>query len=184
VQAYLRSLTKDVEVTDEEVRNFFESNKDMMGDNSFDQIKDRIREYVLEQKQNKVIQAHMNSLSDRYEVEVDRDWVAKQYEAATNNPVDKARRSGKPSLVDFGAGGCRPCDMMKPILESLSKTHADKFNVVVIDVRKEQVLADRYGVRLIPVQIFFDKDGREIFRHEGFLPMDQILAKFAEIGVK
>ncbi len=41
-----------------------------------------------------------------------------------------------------------------------------------------------YKIRVIPTQIFFDLDGKEVWRHEGFLPKNDFIAKFAELGVK
>lgn len=184
VAAYFDSLTKDTSVTDDELQDFYTKNKDMMGGASFEEIKSQLRDYLLQEKRSQIVQTRINSLSDRYQVELDGEWVAKQYSAAIDNPVDKARKSGRPSLVDFGADGCRPCDMMTPILESLKKEYADKLNVVFVHVRKEQILAARYKVQSIPVQVFFDKDGKEVFRHVGFFPKDQITMKLAEMGVK
>lgn len=184
VAAYFDSLTKDTNVNDEELQDFYAKNKDLIGGTSFEEIKSQLRDYLLQEKRSQIVQTRINSLSDTYEVELDREWITKQYSAATNNPVDKARKSGKPSLVDFGADGCRPCDMMTPILESLKKEYAGKLNVVFVHVRKEQILAARYKVESIPVQVFFDKDGNEVFRHVGFFPKDQITKKLAEMGVK
>jgi len=98
--------------------------------------------------------------------------------------VGKARSSGKPSLVDFGSKGCGPCDMMAPILATLSKKYDGKANVLFVHVGEEQILASRYGIQSIPVQVFFDKDGREVFRHVGFFPQEEIEKKLAEMGVK
>ncbi|MDD3805423.1 MAG: thioredoxin domain-containing protein, partial [bacterium] len=69
-------------------------------------------------------------------------------------------------------------------LESVKTEYAGKLNVLFVHVRKEQILAARYGIESIPVQVFFDKDGKEIFRHTGFFPREQIVSKLAEIGVK
>ena len=101
-----------------------------------------------------------------------------------DNPVDKARASGKPSMVDFGRDGCRPCDMMAPILETLKKDYEGKAEILFVHVGEEQILAARYDVRSIPVQVFFDKDGKEVFRHTGFFPQDEIEKKLAKMGVK
>lgn len=184
VRAYMSSLTAGLAVSDEESRAFFEKNKDMMGDATFDQVKDQIRQHLLEQKRDTAKDAHIAAIGEKYAIDINRTWAAKQYCAATDNAVDRARESGKPTMVDFGADGCRPCEMMTPILESLKKEYAGKANVVFVHVRKEQVLAARYGVQSIPVQAFFDKDGKEVYRHVGFFPKDQITAKLAEMGVK
>ena len=52
-----------------------------------------------------------------------------------------------------------------------------------VDVREQQILGARYRISSIPVQVFFDKDGKEFYRHVGFFPKDNILAKFKEMGV-
>lgn len=184
MQAYLTSLTGSLLVNDDEVKSFFENNKDMFGEATFDQVKDQVKDYILGEKSQDAINAHVAKLGERYEIRISKVWAEKQYSAAMANPIDKARKSGKPTMVDLGADGCRPCDMMTPILESLRKDYAGKANVLFVHVRKEQVLAARYGVQSIPLQIFFDKDGKEVFRHVGFFPKDQITAKLAEMGVK
>jgi len=57
-------------------------------------------------------------------------------------------------------------------------------NVVFVHVGQEQILASRYGVQTIPMQFFYNKDGKEVFRHIGFWPQDEIEKKLAEIGVR
>lgn len=184
MQAYILSLTSSVSVSDDEARSFFEQNKDMMGDATFEQVKDQLKEYMLGQKRQEAVGAHVATIGKRHEIEINKTWAAKQYTAAMDNPLDKARKSGKPTMVDLGADGCKPCEMMTPVLEELKKEYEGKVNVLFVHVRKEQVLAARYGVQAIPVQIFFDKDGKEVFRHVGFFPKDQIITKLTEMGVK
>lgn len=99
--------------------------------------------------------------------------------APENTPGDKAR----PRLVDLGADKCVPCKMMAPILEELSKEYADTFDVEFIDVWKNPKAGQEYGIRIIPTQIFYDAAGNELFRHEGFLGKEEILAKWKEHGV-
>ncbi|MEW5826228.1 MAG: thioredoxin family protein [Candidatus Bipolaricaulota bacterium] len=88
-----------------------------------------------------------------------------------------------PRLVDLGASTCIPCREMAPILEELGRTHKAYFEVVFIDVRKTPSEAREYGIRVIPTQIFYDADGRELFRHVGFYSKAQILAKWRALGV-
>ncbi len=87
-----------------------------------------------------------------------------------------------PRLVDLGAGKCIPCKMMAPILEELKKTYAGKLDVQFIDVWVNPDEAPKYGIQIIPTQIFFDPGGKEMFRHEGFLSREDILAKWKELG--
>ena len=70
------------------------------------------------------------------------------------------------------------------ILKTLEEKYKDKANVIFIHVREEQILASRYGISSIPVQIFFDKDGKEVYRHMGFLSEEEIVRRLKEMGVK
>lgn len=87
-----------------------------------------------------------------------------------------------PRLVDLGAGKCIPCKMMAPILEELKKEYATKFAVEFIDVWENPTAQDKYDVNVIPTQIFYDAGGKELWRHEGFISKEDILAKWRELG--
>jgi thioredoxin 1 len=87
-----------------------------------------------------------------------------------------------PKLVDLGAGKCIPCKMMAPVLEELKEDYAGKMEVVFIDVWQNSSEGDKYGIKLIPTQIFYGADGKELFRHEGFFAKADILAKWKELG--
>ncbi len=92
---------------------------------------------------------------------------------------------GVPRLVDLGAKMCIPCKMMAPMLEELKEEYAGRLQVDFIDVwlPENKQIARQYGIRLIPTQIFFGPDGKELWRHEGFLSKEDILAKWKELGV-
>jgi thioredoxin 1 len=90
----------------------------------------------------------------------------------------------KPRLVDLGADKCIPCRMMVPILAELTQEYAGQLEVEFIDVWKKREEAPRYGIRLIPTQIFYGADGKELFRHEGFFAKKDILAKWKELGIE
>ncbi|MBI4881420.1 MAG: thioredoxin family protein [Planctomycetes bacterium] len=87
-------------------------------------------------------------------------------------------------LGDDGADGCQACEMMAPILVALREKYAGKANVVFVHVREEELLAARFGIRSIPVQVLFDRSGEEVFRHSGFLAQDEIEQKLAELCVE
>jgi thioredoxin 1 len=88
-----------------------------------------------------------------------------------------------PKLLDLGAGKCIPCKMMAPILEELKEEYAGRMEVVFIDVWEKPEAAKPYGIETIPTQIFFDAEGKELFRHVGFFAKDDILAKWKELAV-
>ena len=88
-----------------------------------------------------------------------------------------------PRLLDLGANKCIPCKMMAPILDELTQTYEQTFEVEVIDVWEDRAAARKYAIRVIPTQIFYDANGKERFRHEGFMSREAILAKWEELGV-
>ena len=91
--------------------------------------------------------------------------------------------TGMPRLVDLGAKQCIPCKMMAPILEDLMENYADRFETEFIDVWEHPEQAEKYGIQTIPTQIFFDAEGNEQFRHEGFMSKEDILANWEKLGV-
>lgn len=109
-------------------------------------------------------------------------------QAATSTPATTTpattQASTLPKLLDLGSKTCIPCKMMEPILEELTKDYAGKFDVEFIDIglRENAAFARQHEIKAIPTQIFFDKDGKELWRHEGFLAKDAILAKWKELG--
>jgi len=184
IRRYLQGIVEKVAVSDQEVTDFYQANKDSCGGATLDQVKDQLKQMVLQQKQQDLVDQHVRTLGQRMPIEVSAVWAKAQALLAKDNPVDKARASGRPSLVDFGSTGCRPCDMLAPILETLKTKYAGKVNVVFVHVGQEQILASRYGIQTIPMQFFYDKDGKEVFRHVGFWPQNEIEKKLAEMGVK
>lgn len=97
-------------------------------------------------------------------------------------PAGAASQTTLPRLLDLGADKCIPCRMMAPILDELKTSQAGKLQVEFIDVWKHPDQAGDYGVQMIPTQIFFSADGKELFRHQGFISRDDILAKWRELG--
>jgi thioredoxin 1 len=88
-----------------------------------------------------------------------------------------------PRLVDLGATTCIPCKEMEPILESMRSGYAGRLAVDFINVRTEPEKAKPYNIKLIPTQIWFDADGKELYRHEGVIQAADIVAKFKEHGI-
>jgi len=88
-----------------------------------------------------------------------------------------------PRLVDLGAGKCIPCKAMAPILEGLRTEYAGRMEVQFIDVWKDPDAGKAYGIHIIPTQIFYGPDGKELARHQGFMDRDAILAQWKALGV-
>jgi len=94
-----------------------------------------------------------------------------------------AKAQTLPRLLELGADSCIPCKMMQPVLAELRQEYAGKLQVDFIDVWKDPSAGKPYNIQAIPVQIFFDANGKEIFRHLGFYPKEEILATFKAQGI-
>src|SRR5512133_812124 len=92
-------------------------------------------------------------------------------------------RTRMPRLVDVGAGKCIPCKAMAPILAQLRTDFAGRMEVEFVDVWVNPDAGQPYGIRMIPTQIFYGADGRELSRHEGFMSREDILARWQSHGL-
>jgi thioredoxin 1 len=99
-------------------------------------------------------------------------------------PAQAVQEKPLPMLIEFGAGKCANCKMMNGILEELSIEYADQLRIRFIDVWENEEAGKKYSIRMIPTQVFLDATGNELFRHEGFISKDDILKKWAELGVE
>jgi len=82
----------------------------------------------------------------------------------------------KVTFVELGSVNCIPCKKMQPVMKSISKKYGNQINVVFYDVWKDdqKQFAQKYGIKLIPTQVFLDENGKEFHRHEGFYPEEEI----------
>jgi len=86
------------------------------------------------------------------------------------------------TLIEIGSVNCVPCRMMTPILDDVKEEYKGVVRVVFYDVFTPQGKRDAapFRIRVIPTQVFLDKDGKEYFRHEGFFPKDKVVQKLEE----
>jgi thioredoxin 1 len=93
-------------------------------------------------------------------------------------------QKGTVTMLDLGADSCIPCKMMAPIIEKLEKEYKGRADIIFIDVWKNPEQAKRFKVKAIPTQIFFDRDGKEVDRHVGFMKESAIVGKLKYLGVE
>ncbi len=97
--------------------------------------------------------------------------------------LNKAKAEGKLVMLELGSVGCIQCEKMKPVMAKLSDTYRGKLEVLFIDVKKDNATARRFGVYMIPVQVFLDKSGKEFHRHVGFYPYEEIAVMLKMTGI-
>jgi thioredoxin 1 len=184
IASFKNSKIPALSVSDESAKAFYEENSHSFGNLPFEQVSDGVKEYLLDQKREEAYEAYLLDLASSKSIQIQSSWAKKNSGLARDNPVDQARSSGIPTLVEFGRTGCPMCDMMQPILLNLEERFFPKLNIVFVHVHRFPFLASRYRVSLIPVQAFFDKTGKEVFRHVGSYPQNELEKRLAEMGVK
>lgn len=187
IQNLLKKEVLDkVEVTPREIEEVYKEHRDRMGKKPLKEVSPMIEDAIREIKGKEKTEEYIASLKNRANIEIDEERLKKitALPPITNTKEQffQALKSGKSVLVDFGSNSCMPCRQIRPILKEIEKEYADKAQVLVIDVYQYQDLAREYRVTLIPTLIFFDKGGKEFFRHVGAWDKGSIVAKLKEAG--
>jgi len=97
--------------------------------------------------------------------------------------LNTAKKEGKVVMLELGSVGCIPCEQMKPVMEKLRTNYKGKLEVVFIDVRRDGENGRKFGVTMIPTQVFLDRTGKEFHRHIGFYAYDEIAYVLRKAGL-
>ena len=106
--------------------------------------------------------------------------------ALLNNQIEAQNKKPKITFIELGSVNCIPCKKMQPIMKSLEKKYGEQLKVIFYDVwsNEHKDKAKKYGIKLIPTQIFQDENGKEIHRHEGYYPEADIDKFLQSKGLK
>jgi len=104
-------------------------------------------------------------------------------ESQTQEIDDKSISKSLPVVMDFGST-CAPCRYMQEVLGEISKEYEGKVVIKIVSVYEQPDETQKYGIKLIPTQIFFDESGKEYFRHEGTYSKEEVISKLEEMGIK
>lgn len=97
--------------------------------------------------------------------------------------LKRAQKEGKAVMLELGSIGCIPCERMKTVMSRLSENYKGNLDVIFIDVKKDHDTARRFGVYMIPVQVFLDKNGKEFHRHVGYYDYEEIVPVLKKQGL-
>ena len=94
--------------------------------------------------------------------------------------------AAKITFIELGSVNCIPCKAMQPVMKSIENKYGQQIEIIFYDVWKpeQRHYARKYGIRLIPTQVFLDQNGNEIMRHEGFFPEGEIEEFLQAQGLK
>lgn len=90
----------------------------------------------------------------------------------------------KITFIELGSVTCIPCKQMQPVMKSIENKYGEQIKIIFYDVWKDNKPAKQYSIRLIPTQVFLDENGKEILRHEGFFPEEEIDKFLQSQGLK
>lgn len=104
--------------------------------------------------------------------------------ASDDELVSLARSRNRVLIADFGLGLCRQCKSQSEILDRIRAAYKENVIVRMVHVNKEQSLAARYQVEMIPHLVFFDPSGNVALRRTGVMSFEDIAAQLSRMGVK
>ncbi len=82
-------------------------------------------------------------------------------------------KSSKPTLVDFYATWCGPCQAMMPAIKEVSQRVGDSAKVIKIDIDRNQKLANKLNIRSVPTLMIY-KEGKVVWRQTGGMSAKQL----------
>jgi thioredoxin 1 len=182
-----KKFSSPPEVKREEVERFYKLYKDRMEGKPLKEVAPMIEQYIREAKRQELLGQFFEELRKNAKVDINQEQLqkitAKPPEMNSEDDLKQALTSGKPVLVDFGANSCIPCRQMRPVLKEVGTEYSEKAKVLVIDIYKNQHLAQEYKVLMLPTLVFFDSKGKEAFRNIGIMEKEKIVGKLKEIGM-
>ncbi|HQP48818.1 MAG TPA: thioredoxin family protein [Spirochaetota bacterium] len=120
------------------------------------------------------------------EAGITSNHVAASAASQKNYETVPQRSEAVVTFVELGSLNCIPCRMMQPVMEKVQSKYSSRVKVIFYDVWTPagRPFAQQYGIQAIPTQIFLDKNGKEYFRHQGFLSFENVEDVLRTGGVK
>ena len=102
------------------------------------------------------------------------DTIAKRYD------YDRNGNGYQVTFLEFGATVCHSCKLMEKVMDEVHERDSGKVNVVFINVTlpENKDIVKYFGIVTIPAQVLLDKNGKEYFRHEGYISADDLGKQF------
>lgn len=164
------------EIVLEELQNNFEISEP---------IKESKTEAVEQAKESQKISKQRKQIFEKPRSEKPKTEKSAVVEKKIENKIEK-KSEIKVTFIELGSINCIPCKMMQPIMEEIEEEYKNQVKVVFYDVWTPtgRPYAKDYRIKVIPTQIFLDKDGNEYFRHEGFFPKEELVKILKQKGVE
>jgi thioredoxin 1 len=86
-----------------------------------------------------------------------------------------------PTILEFDRKFCPDCRKVELIIQGVKSGYPGQFSVRQLYIDEQDYLFRQYRVAIVPTQVFLDPDGREVFRHQGVFPREQLVQKLREL---
>jgi len=86
-----------------------------------------------------------------------------------------------PTLLEFDRKLCPYCHKAEIIIQGVRSSYPGQFTVRKLYIDEQGPLFRQYRVAIVPTQVFLDPAGREVFRHQGVFPREQLVQKLKEL---
>ena len=131
VEAELTPKVK--KVSEDDARKFYAEQKDRI-DGSFDQVKDRLIDYLQKREQRRAELAFVEEMKKGAKVEMSlKEPVSPSYKIATDDQPSKGSADAPVTIVEFTDFECSTCQQSQPMLDKVAQEYSDKVRLVVRD---------------------------------------------------
>jgi thioredoxin 1 len=86
-----------------------------------------------------------------------------------------------PQLYEFDRKLCPVCRKSELIIQEVRNLFPGQFAGRRLYIDEHEKMFRQYQVAIVPTQVFLDPAGKEVFRHEGVFPKDQLIQKLREL---
>jgi thioredoxin 1 len=86
-----------------------------------------------------------------------------------------------PQLYEFDRKLCPVCRKSEVIIQEVRNLYPGQFAGHRLYIDEHEKMFRQYRVAIVPTQVFLDSAGKEVFRHEGVFPKDQLIQKLREL---
>ncbi len=190
IMAYIdKKMAELPPVTAEHIDRIYEAHKEQMGGREKGEAVIFIRQLLEQQRQAEEVEKLIGDLRKSATIDINEKLLKKLtavppgMETQSEEDFRKALAGGKPMVVDFGSNSCIPCRQLRPVLQKIRRDCDGRLQVLIIDIRNTQTLADEYQIQVIPTVVFFDPSGKEVFRHQGFMGEEQVKEQLRKMGI-
>lgn len=114
-----------------------------------------------------------NNLNEDYAGRI-RDSISAMYDYSAND------MGYSYTFLEFGSTACSACRQMQDVMKTIRESFPRTVNVVFVNVTQSssQAMCDYYGKVGIPTQVLLDRNGKEFYRHTGYIPAGELSVHF------